>query len=166
MKCLIQVTTKTKSELKLKRLIKRATLHALNHLPASTLTRKLKGRKPPYHLDIALVSKKSMQRLNFEYRKKQKTTDVLSFSLLDLPRVAPSPTLIGQMVLCCPVIQSQARQWGVEPEEELQRMIIHGVLHLFGYDHEGSKKEAKAMFRLQEKLLSQLVGKITRQDFY
>lgn len=69
----------------------------------------------------------------------------------------PSPfPEIGDVILCYSVAKNQAKQYETSLRKELERLTVHGVLHLFGYDHEKSKKEATRMFRLQEKILSTL----------
>jgi len=96
-----------------------------------------------------------MEALNTRYRGKQRPTDVLSFARADAGRV-PFPE-IGDVVVCWPVIVAQAKTHGVTTSEELSRMAVHGVLHLFGYDHERGGAEAQRMFRLQERIVQSLV---------
>jgi probable rRNA maturation factor len=89
-----------------------------------------------------------MRALNFQYRKTDRPTDVLAF-----PGVLAD---IGDVVLCLAVAKRQAKEYGGTIREELQRLTVHGVLHLFGYDHETNAKDAKRMFALQEKILRRL----------
>ncbi len=63
---------------------------------------------------------------------------------------------LGDVLICWQVAKKQAREDKVTIREELSRLTIHGVLHLFGYDHEISEEEEKKMFRLQDKILKKL----------
>ena len=70
-------------------------------------------------------------------------------------------------MLCWRVIKGQAAELEIPAEEELDRMVIHGVLHLFGYEHEKARAQAKKMFTLQEKLVALLRGiKIRRGQLF
>lgn len=91
-----------------------------------------------------------MASLNKKYRRKNYATDVLSFS--NLPAKTTLPTNIGDILICWTVLQKQARSFQHSQEEELAQLLIHGTLHLFGYDHELGPKEEKRMFQLQEKI--------------
>ena len=94
-----------------------------------------------------------MRVLNREHRGKDKPTDVLSFSQSEGPRVPYNP-FIGDLVISIDTLKRQAIEYRVSNLAELQRLLIHGVLHLFGYDHEKvSKVEAQRMRRLEEKIL-------------
>jgi probable rRNA maturation factor len=112
---------------------------------ASKMEKKIKGS-----IEINVVNKKIIKKLNKEFRGKNKETDVLSFSLLETNSWGND--LIGQIFICFPKIQIQANDFGVTEKEEFARMLIHGLLHVVGYDHM-LKKEAAKMFGLQEKIL-------------
>ena len=129
----------------------------LKTLPAGLMKTKLGGRKPPYYINVSIVTPAQIRKLNQTYRGKNRPTDVLSFSTLDL---APLPTIqseVGDLILCWKVIQKQAKENKISEREEIVRMTVHGTLHLFGYDHEKSTKEAKKMFALQEKLVKSII---------
>ncbi len=104
-----------------------------------------------------------MQVLNKRYRKLDRPTDVLSFSSqeADLPKALQS-TLIswGDVIICPPYAKKEAKRRSLPLREELIRLLIHGVLHLAGYDHQTEKDEAK-MFGIQEGLVEEL----TRADY-
>ncbi len=82
--------------------------------------------------------------------KKNKPTDVLSFDPIE-------PDDLGELVLCPSVLRKQAKEHKLKYEIELGYMVIHGVLHLLGYDHEKTEKEAKKMFRLQDLVFDALL---------
>ncbi len=90
-----------------------------------------------------------MKKINFQYRKKNYATDVLSF------RPAEEVSM-GELIFCLPVLKKQALAQKHSLHNELLYMIIHGVLHLLGYDHEKSKDEEKLMFAIQEACFQQL----------
>ena len=101
-------------------------------------------------LDINLVflDPEGIQNLNYNFRKKAKPTDILSFSSQD-------PEVLGELILCPRIIleNAAANQW---PQRyEYLYMLIHGVLHLLGYDHE-TDKDAKKMFALQNGIFNAL----------
>ncbi len=112
-------------------------------------------RKPL--ISIHLIGDKRMRRMNREYRGKDKTTDVLSFSTLDgtpIPRAADTAfgNDWGDIFISIPQIKRQAKQYGRPYKEEFTRMLVHGILHLAGYDHEKTA-DADIMMPLQERLV-------------
>jgi len=124
----------------------------LKVIPKSVLKKKLHHHSF-YRIAVSLVGESDIHQLNLMYRHKDRPTDVLSFSQLEGP-VMPSPHgHVGEVIVCWKICQAQAREQGVTQLEELQRLVVHGTLHLFGYDHETNEKDAKKMFGLQEKAL-------------
>lgn len=107
---------------------------------------KVKGKQ----LILAFVNADEIKALNKQYRNKNKPTDVLSFEPIE-------PEDLGELVLCPSVLRNQAKEHKLSYEIELGYMVIHGVLHLLGYDHEKSTKEAKKMFRLQDTIFETLL---------
>lgn len=105
-------------------------------------------------LSIALVGDKEMRLLNAEYRNKHTTTDVLSFAVENQP--ASVSVLLGDVVISVEQARRQAREQKKTLKSEMATLLIHGVLHLLGYDHEGSKRQAKIMFSLERKLYNDL----------
>lgn len=98
-------------------------------------------------VSVVLVGNVKIKKLNRDYRGKNKVTDVLSFGDLG------EKDFLGEIVICWPQIKRQAKEYRVGEQEELARMLAHGLLHLKGLDHERSAKDAKKMFRAQDKLL-------------
>jgi probable rRNA maturation factor len=105
------------------------------------------GRPDPA-VSIAFIGAGSMRALNRRYRNKDYPTDVLSFSYGDA-RIDQTP-FIGEIVLSPEIAERQAIQWGVSFEKELKRLLVHGILHLLGYDHETDRGQ---MNRIQSRLL-------------
>ena len=98
---------------------------------------------------LVFISAPKMKAMNFKFRDKNYATDILSFQ----PGSADS---LGDLVLCPSVLKKQAKQNGHSFDFEILYMIIHGLLHLLGYDHEISLAEEKKMFGIQDRLFSQL----------
>jgi probable rRNA maturation factor len=105
-------------------------------------------------LVIVFVTSGEIRRLNRLYRRKDYATDVLSFA----PAEASSA---GELVLCLPVIRRQSRSTGLGERGELGYMIVHGVLHLLGFDHMKKREEAE-MFALQDAIYAELEKKVGR----
>jgi len=89
-------------------------------------------------LSIALVGLEEMAELNGQYRGKEGPTDVLSFGCDDPCAVLgpDEPVTLGDVVIAPEVAEAQAAEYGHTVEEELNLLLVHGVLHLMGYDHE------------------------------
>jgi len=100
-------------------------------------------------LTVVLVGAAEGQALNKTHRRKNYATDVLSFAAVE-------EGSLGELVFCSPVLKSQAKEHKLREKEELLYLLIHGVLHLLGYDHEKSDKEARVMYRLQDRIFEQL----------
>ncbi|OGN34325.1 MAG: rRNA maturation RNase YbeY [Candidatus Yanofskybacteria bacterium RIFCSPLOWO2_02_FULL_47_9b] len=107
-------------------------------------------------LGIQLVSSEKMQELNFKHRQKDKPTDVLSFPLNDITLAKYDILPLGDIFICPDVVVAQAAESKIPVKEEMARLIIHGILHLLGYDHEQSLADDKKMLDLQEEILNQL----------
>ena len=97
-------------------------------------------------LSIALVGQGRIRALNKKYRGKNRVTDVLAF---------PGNGL-GEIVICLREVKKNAKRFNLVFEKELARVLIHGILHLLGYDHEKSEIEAKKMKEKEEYYLSQI----------
>jgi probable rRNA maturation factor len=109
--------------------------------------------KSDAELSVALVGDREMRPLNAKYRKKNKTTDVLSFPA---DPALPQAGLLGDVIISVEQAKRQARDRKTSLEIEMVTLLIHGILHLLGYDHERSQRQAKIMATLEQKLLSHL----------
>ncbi len=107
-------------------------------------------------LSIHCIGDTRMRTLNFRYRGKNSTTDVLTFRLPEGEALFGNTRELGDIFISVPQIIRQARGLRISPREEFIRMLIHGILHIIGYDHV-TKRDAQDMFRIQEQLLKQLV---------
>lgn len=112
-----------------------------------------KFKKGDWSVSIHFIGEKKMARMNWVYRRRKGVTDVLSFAAQEGEQVGKRSRDLGDIFICLPQIKRQSRELGIGLREELIRVIIHGILHLAGYEHR-SKKSAKQMFTLQESLLN------------
>jgi probable rRNA maturation factor len=104
-------------------------------------------------LSIALVSDAHIKRLNKLYRNKDKPTDVLSFPIGEK---VEDWLILGDIVISVDTAKRQAQELGHSLEEELKRLLVHGLVHLLGYDHELGGEEEKKFFELEEFVLREL----------
>jgi probable rRNA maturation factor len=122
---------------------------------AAVLLRKLGKQRA--ELSVALVGDREMRPLNAKYRKQNRTTDVLSFPVADQP--TSHAILLGDVIISVEQARRQAKQRNKTLKSEMVTLLIHGILHLLGYDHERSQRQAKIMFDLERKLLAYLCGR-------
>jgi probable rRNA maturation factor len=106
-------------------------------------------------LSVALVGNREIQGLNSRYRAKDEPTDVLSFTSGE---ILPGGALIlGDVVISLEKAGKQARAARRTLEKEVETLLVHGILHLLGYDHERSSEEARIMRALERKIARSLV---------
>lgn len=105
---------------------------------------------------LALSSAEAVQRLNRDYRRKDKATNVLSFPAAGAARQpAGEPEMLGDVVLAAEVVRVEAEDAGIAPRHHFQHLVVHGLLHLIGYDHE-QDEEAAVMEGLEVEILRSL----------
>ncbi|HVM97152.1 MAG TPA: rRNA maturation RNase YbeY [Candidatus Acidoferrales bacterium] len=109
-------------------------------------------------LTVSLVGDAEMHVLNHDYRGKDTPTDVLAFAMREGRRVAGDDAQIGDIVISLDTAKRQASERGHEVATEVRTLLIHGVLHLLGYDHEKSPAEARRMKAKERRLASMLAG--------
>lgn len=112
----------------------------------------------PCDIGIRLVDNSESQSLNLHYRHKDKPTNVLSFPS-ELPEeILPmlNQVPLGDLVICIPVVLQEAAEQYKTPEAHFAHMVVHGTLHLMGYDHELGAEEAAEMEALEIQVLQQL----------
>lgn len=105
---------------------------------------------------ITLVGDAQVRRLNRRYRGIDRATDVLAFPVGNdrvCHRSKDYPRLLGDVVISADTLRRQAKRQGHSPERELVVLMIHGLLHLLGYDHERSAAAARTMKRQEERFL-------------
>ena len=105
---------------------------------------------PKGELSVLLTGDSEMKKLNSTFRNVSRTTDVLSFP----SKGGPGPATLGDIIISLPTARRQAKAIGSSLERETLFLLVHGLLHILGYDHERSKKSAAEMERLQKRLMS------------
>lgn len=127
-------------------------------VPLSTIRRLVQGLggvlKVNGSVSIHFIGDRRMRQLNHSFRRIDRTTDVLAFPTREGEGKFMGVTSgdIGDIFISVPQIRRQAQSYHRPYQEELARMLIHGMLHLLGYDHDTPAKE-KIMFGLQEKFV-------------
>ncbi len=109
----------------------------------------MKEQKGDLNLSIALVGQKVIKGLNKRYRKKNRPTDVLSYMY---------SKNASEIVICPQVVKQNAKKFGTTFKKELARVLIHGILHLAGYNHEKKKTETKKMKEKEECYFSKILN--------
>lgn len=110
-------------------------------------------------LSVSLIGDAEMHRLNRDYRGKDKPTDVLAFAMREGDRVPGDDGEIGDVVISLDTAARQALERGHDLATEVRTLLIHGVLHLLGYDHERSPSEARRMKTMERKLAAMLAAR-------
>ena len=109
--------------------------------------------RPAAELTLRLVDPDESRQLNNRYRGKDYPTNVLSFPA-DLPAAVELP-LLGDVVICAPLVAEEARAQGKPEQAHWAHLVIHGILHLLGYDHQ-SAEQAEEMESLEAELLGSI----------
>jgi len=122
-------------------------------LPAAVVRRAVRavlaGERRRAAVSVTFLGREAMRQMNLRHKGHDFPTDVISFALPD-----PRGGLIGDLYICRWQAEREARRRGLTLREELVRLVIHGTLHLLGWDHdEGAGREASAMWLRQEKYL-------------
>ena len=112
----------------------------------------------PAELSVVLADDALVHRLNREYRGKDKPTNVLSFALTEAeePELGEdAPVMLGDVILAWETVAREAAEQGKTPSDHMTHLVVHGVLHLLGYDHE-TDDEAEEMEQLETDVLATL----------
>lgn len=115
-------------------------------------------------VSLTFVSERRMREINRVQRGKNHPTDVLSFATAEELRISTPkslPTDLGDIFLCAVYAHREARRRGIDEREELMRLLVHGVLHLQGYDHVSVEEEVE-MFGLQERVLERVLKRVSQ----
>jgi len=139
---------KCRTSKKIKRIITKSARCSFSVIPQKILKNALMNTRKKVTINISVVTKNEMRKLNYKFRHKKSFTDVLSFSR----KIAFMD--IGDIVISPAVAKLNANKFKTNYYEELSRLTVHGILHLFGFDHEKSKKEAEKMYKFTEKALN------------
>jgi len=113
----------------------------------------LHGRRQRAELTIRIVGKRESRALNRRYRDIDKPTNVLSFPADGVAAIAPD--LLGDIVICAPLVAAEASAQGKSPRAHWHHLVVHGVLHLLGYDHV-AESDAQTMEDLEREIMAGL----------
>ncbi|MDP6511385.1 MAG: rRNA maturation RNase YbeY [Dehalococcoidia bacterium] len=118
------------------------------------------GAQPPLGLSLVLAGDEALQRLNLAYLSREGTTDVMAFSMLEddaFPTAPGSTPVLGEVFISLPQAARQAKEYGHPLKRELALLVTHGILHMLGYDDQGSVEESR-MRREESLILEKLKG--------
>lgn len=127
-------------------------------IKVASATAKLCKQPRNTEVSVMIVDNSYIQELNLIYRGKNEATDVLSFAMNELGDEEPDLdfsgdiNILGDIVISLEQAQNQCEQFGHSLERELGYLVVHGMLHLLGYDHE-NEEEKKLMRKLEEKVM-------------
>jgi probable rRNA maturation factor len=108
-------------------------------------------------VDIIFVEDGFMRKINRRFTRRQKTTDVLSFGMNEGENMGMDYPSLGDIYVSLDQAKRQAAEYGISLKEETSRLVIHGLLHLLGYDHK-DKKQAEKMREKEEAYLNRSVS--------
>jgi len=112
----------------------------------------LRGEQRTALVSVSFVGRERMRSLNARWKGRNEPTDVLAFAL-----TGPDGARTGDIYICPWVAAREARARGLPLRQELKRLLVHGVLHLLGYDHpEGPRRTRSPMWRRQERYLREI----------
>lgn len=108
---------------------------------------------PADEVSVTCLPAEEIREMNRSHLSRDRPTDVIAFEL------GRRPALLGDVYVCPEVARDEAGERGISPSEEVLRLVIHGVLHVLGWEHpEGASREESEMFRVQEELLRQVLS--------
>jgi probable rRNA maturation factor len=107
---------------------------------------------PEAELSLLLVDDEQIRELNRRFLSRDKPTNVLAFSMREGEYSSLHPYLLGDLVISLETAKRQSKQSGLDEMEMLTLLLIHGILHLLGYEHEGARKDAREMAAKQKEL--------------
>ena len=110
-------------------------------------------------LSLLFVDDLQIQALNRQHLRRDKPTNVLAFPMREGEFSTLHPQLLGDLVISVETAKRQSNRFGLNDTEMVFLLMVHGILHLVGYEHEGAKKEAREMTLKQKELFHVLTGK-------
>lgn len=111
---------------------------------------------PEHELSILIVDDKEMAQLNAQYLHREGPTNVISFPMQEGDFADVNPLLLGDVVLSVDTAQAEARAAGIPFAARFTQLLVHGILHLVGYDHEKDEEEARRMEAKSDELIAML----------
>jgi len=115
---------------------------------------------PDGELSILIVDDRQIEVLNREYLKKKGPTNVLSFPMQEGKFLSINPRLLGDVVISIETAEQEGKLAGITMEKRFAQLLVHGILHLFGYNHEKTNQEAHRMEEKSKDILKLIEGNI------
>ena len=109
--------------------------------------------KPDGELSILIVDNSQIEELNEKYLHRSGPTYVIAFPMREGEFAGISPHLLGDVVISVETAEEEGKTGGIGMEERFMQLLVHGILHLFGYDHEKTDREASEMEEKSKELL-------------
>ncbi|HEX8644155.1 MAG TPA: rRNA maturation RNase YbeY [Allosphingosinicella sp.] len=129
---------------------------------AASSFRALLDSKSEFEVSVRFASDQEVRALNAQWRAKDNATNVLSFPMIEseplrtMARAPGGEALLGDVVLAHGICSREAAEKGIEVETHAAHLIVHGMLHLLGYDHENGEEEADAMEETERRALASI----------
>jgi len=111
---------------------------------------------PEAELSVVLVDDPFIADLNRRYLRREGPTNVIAFPMQEGDFSQIAPQLLGDVVISVDTAEREAREAGIDFEARLDALLVHGILHLFGYDHETEPQEALVMDSKSDEILHML----------
>jgi probable rRNA maturation factor len=108
---------------------------------------------PDGEISILVVDDPEIEKLNQQYLNRQGPTNVIAFAMREGEFSNVTPNLLGDVVISADTVAREAQEGGISPEQRFDELLIHGILHLFGFNHEESAAEARRMEEKSRELL-------------
>lgn len=105
-------------------------------------------------LSLLFTDDKHIAELNYRFLKREGPTNVLAFPMRDSDHAGPDIPMLGDIVISLDAAMRDAKSLGETLDETISRLLVHGLLHLFGYDHEKSEEEARRMDEETDRILT------------
>ena len=109
---------------------------------------------PEGEISILFVDDPQIEELNRKYRNRNSATNVIAFAMRDGEFSHLSPHLLGDVVISTDTSAREAQESGIPFEQRINELLVHGILHLFGYDHEKSDRDERKMEKKSQDLLA------------
>jgi probable rRNA maturation factor len=111
---------------------------------------------PDAELSILIVDDQQIAQLNHQYLNREGPTNVIAFSMRQGPFSDIAPNLLGDVVISADTAQREAQSAGISMQDRFDQLLIHGTLHLLGYDHEHSASESRKMEEKEKELFEKI----------
>ena len=111
-----------------------------------------------YELTVVLVDDREITRLNRRYFRRNRPTNVISFPMMEGTPLSLQAKILGDVIISADTARRDAEEVGKRAGEEILFLLIHGILHLAGYDHEGARRERLKMEEKERELFARCKG--------